>query len=216
MSQKRLEIQSKRQHIRLWFECYQICLSDKKYSNNLKKSKSFYKEWWNVSDIHFDIFWKDKKYLFDKLIVREVRTISKNPNTINLNSPLNQNISTIIKEVKKIVKSKKSDKSNIGKYDFSQKQIKGIFHYINLEIYKIFLKLDQPPINRNFLIEIRKDFDNRPKSLLKKSVLNLPSLDQFQTRFKKNVDLDDVIRVVRRQIKSVEKTLMNVSLGKFP
>ena len=154
--------------------------------------------------------------MFDKLIVREVRTISKNPNTINLNIPLNQNISTIIKEVKKIVKSKKSDKSNIGKYDFSQKQIKGIFHYINLEIYKIFLKLDQPPINRNFLIEIRKDFDNRPKSLLKKSVLNLPSLDQFQTRFKKNVDLDDVIRVVRRQIKSVEKTLMNVSLGKFP
>ena len=216
MSQKRLDIQSRRQHIRLWFERYQICLSDKSYLNNLKKSKSFYEEWENVSDIEFDIFWKQKKYLFDELIVREVKTISKNPNTINLNIPLNQNISTIVKEVKKIVESEKSDKSNIGKYDFSQKQIKGIFHYINLEIYKIFLELDKPPINRNFLIEIRKDFDNRPKSLLKKSISNLPSLDQFETKFKTNVDLDDTIRVVRRGIKSVEKTLMNVSLGKFP
>ena len=87
---------------------------------------------------------------------------------------------------------------------------------MNLEIYKIFLKLDRPPINRNFLIELRKSFDQRAKSQLKRSILNLPTIDQFEKSYAKNVDLEDNIRSIRRGIKGVEKTLRNVSLGKFP
>ena len=60
------------------------------------------------------------------------------------------------------------------------------------------------------------NWSHRQRSQLKRSMMNLPQLDEFETKYKTNVDLDDVIRSVRRSIKSVEKTLMNVSRGKFP
>ena len=94
---------------------------------------------------------------------------------------------------------------------------KGVFRYINLEIYKIWIRLGKIPINRKFLIEIRKDFDSRPKSKIKDSMfLNLPSMKKFETHFPNNVSLDNQIRTVRRGLKEVEKTIENVSKGKFP
>ena len=94
---------------------------------------------------------------------------------------------------------------------------KGVFRYINLEIYKMWIKLGKIPINREFLIKVRKDFDSRPKSKIKDSMfLNLPSMKKFETQFPTNVSLDNQIRTVRRGIKEVEKTIENVSKGKFP
>jgi len=46
-------------------------------------------------------------------------------------------------------------------------------------------------------------------------MINLPQMRDFE-RFKTNGDFEDVIRSVRRSIKGVEKTLTNVSKGKFP
>ena len=103
----------------------------------------------------------------------------------------------------------------IGKYSFTQKEIKGLFHYVNMEVYKIYLRLERPPINRKFLIEIRKSFDGRVRYKLKNSMINLHQMRDFE-RFKTNGDFEDVIRSVRRSIKGVEKTLTNVSKGKFP
>lgn len=221
----------KKQHIRLWFECLQICHSQSEYSFNLKGSKDFYEEWGDVTNIRFDDWFKEKKYLFDDVYVREVNKVSNNPNTVTVTIPLNEKISVITTEVKKIVEKRQSEKLiemgkdptqmkskdlGVGKYSFTQKEIKGLFHYINLEMYKIFLRLDKPPINRNFLIEVRKSFDGRSRSQLRRSVMNLPQLSEFETKYRTNVDLDDVIRSVRRSIKGVEKTLMNVSKGKFP
>ena len=221
----------KKQHIRLWFECLQICHTQSEYSENLQKSKDFYDEWGDVTNIRFDDWWKEKRSIFDDVYVREVNRVSKSPNTITLSIPLNEKISVITTEVKKIVEKRQTEKLiemgkdpkkskskdlGVGKYSFSQKEIKGLFHYINLEIYKIFLRLDKPPINRNFLIEVRKSFDSRSRSQLRRSMMNLPQLSEFETKYRTNVDLDDVIRSVRRSIKGVEKTLMNVSKGKFP
>ena len=66
------------------------------------------------------------------------------------------------------------------------------------------------------MIEVRRSFDERPTSKLKRSMLNLPSIDQFEKDLTKNVDVEDIVRSVRRGIKAVEKTLNRVSLGKFP
>lgn len=231
-------MRSKKQHIRLWFECLQICHSDPQYSENLKQSKDFYSEWGDVSNMKFDDWWKLNKFLFDEEIVKEVSRVSNNPNTITLSIPLNEKISTITKDVKRIVEqlqieklkelgvdpsNLKSKNLGVGKYSFSQKEIKGVFHYVNLEIYKIYLRLNKPPINENFLIEIRKDFESRKRSQLRKSIINIPTLEQFEEmktyrlRYKSsNVVLSDVIRSVRRSIKGVEKTLTNVSKGRFP
>ena len=226
-----ISMRSKKQHIRLWFECLQICHSQNEYSDNLNESEKFYLEWGDVTNIKFDDWWKEKRSIFDDVYVREVNRVSKSPNTITLSIPLNEKISVITTEVKKIVEKRQTEKLiemgkdpkkskskdlGVGKYSFSQKEIKGLFHYINLEIYKIFLRLDKPPINRNFLIEVRKSFDGRSRSQLRRSMMNLPQLSEFETKYRTNVDLDDVIRSVRRSIKGVEKTLMNVSKGKFP
>ena len=223
-------MRSKKQHIRLWFECLQICHSDPQYSDNLKRLKGFYEEWGDVTNIKFDDWWKDHKYLFEEVMVKEVSKVSSTPNTITLSIPLNENVSTSIKDVKRLVEKKQSDRlvelgldrSNrkskslgVGKYSFTQKEIKGLFHYRNLEMYKIFLRLDRPPINRNFLIEVRKSFDSRVRSQLRRSMGNLPHMSEFD-RLKTNSDFEEVIRSVRRSLRGVEKTLTNVSKGRFP
>ena len=223
-------MRSKKQHIRLWFECLQICHSDPQYSENLRHSKDFYEEWGNVTKIKFDDWWKEHKYLFGDVMVKEVSKVSNSPNTMTLSIPLNENVSTIIKDVKRIVEQRQSerlielgaDNSNrkskslgIGKYSFTQKEIKGLFHYQNLEMYKIYLRLNKPPINRDFLIEVRKNFDSRVRSQLRRTMVNLPQMSDFD-RFKTSSDFEDVIRSVRRSLKGVEKTLTNVSNGRFP
>jgi hypothetical protein len=220
----------KKQHIRLWFECLQICHLNSQYSENLKQSKDFYEEWGDVTNIKFDDWWKDHKYLFGEVMVKEVSKVSSTPNTITLSIPLNDNVSTIIKDVKRIVEQKQSDRlielgedqSNrkskslgIGKYSFTQREIKGLFHYQNLEMYKIYRRLNRPPVNRNFLMEVRKSFDSRVRSQLRRTMVNLPQMNDFEI-YKTNGDFEDVIRSVRRSLKGVEKTLRNVSLGKFP
>lgn len=223
-------MRSKKQHIRLWFECLQICHSDPQYSENLKQSKDFYEEWGNVTNIKFDAWWKHHKYLFEEVMVKEVSKVSNSPITMTLSVPLNENISTILKDVKWIVEQKQSerlielgeDNSNrkskslgIGKYSFTQKEIKGLFHYQNLEMYKIYLRLKKPPINRDFLIEVRKSFDKRVRSQLRRTMVNLPQMSDFD-RLKTNSDFEDVIRSIRRSLRGVEKTLTNVSKGRFP
>ena len=225
-----ISMRSKKQHIRLWFECLQICKSDPQYSENLRSSKGFYEEWGDVTKTKFDDWWRNHKYLFDEVMVKEVSKVSSTPNTMTLSIPLNEKVSSIIKDVKRIVEQKQSDRlvelgadqSNrkskslgMGKYSFTQKEIKGLLHYQNLEMYKVYIQLGRPPINRNFLIEVRQSFDSRVRSQLRKTMVSLPQMSDFE-RYKTNGDFEDVIRSVRRSLKGVEKTLLNVSLGKFP
>ena len=208
-----LQIKSKRQFIRLWYECYQLCLENNNYKDNLKNSKSFYKDWGNVKDLEFGKWFKEKEYLFKDLYVKEIDELINDPNVINISIPLNQTISKSLDEVKKLIEKKRSKEFN---FEFTN-NFKGVFRYINLEIYKIWNNLGKIPINRKFLIEVRKDFDSRPKSKIKDSMfLNLPSMKKFETQFPTNVSLDNQIRTVRRGIKEVEKTIENVSKGKFP
>ena len=226
-----ISMRSKKQHIRLWYECLQICHAHDKYAANLKSSQAFYEEWGNVRGIKFDDWWKTRKHLFEDLYVREATRLSKSPNTITLSIPINEKISTILTDVKLIVEKHqlkrlddlgldpsklKSKSQKVGKYAFSQSEIKGTFHYINLEIYKIYLNLNKPPINRQFLIGVRQALDARERSNLKRSILNLPSMSDFEKHYTKNVDLLDTTRSIRRGIAGVQKTLVNVSNGKFP
>lgn len=224
-----LQMTSKKQHIRLWFECLQICHSEPTYKENLKKSASFYKEWGDVRNLTFDQWWKEKKGLFKDTYVSEVQRVSQNPNTLTLSIPLDENVSTILKDVKRIVEDKQIQRlidkgfdpkdvksKKFGKYSFTQKEIKGKFHYINLEVYKLYLRLGKPPINRLFLMEIRKDFDGRKRSLLSKNIVSIPTLKDFETVYTSNGECEEIIRSYRRGIRGVEKTLLNVSNGKFP
>ena len=161
-----LQIKSKRQFIRLWYECYQLCLENNNYKDNLKNSKSFYKDWGNVKDLEFGKWFKEKEYLFKDLYVKEIDELINDPNVINISIPLNQTISKSLDEVKKLIEKKRSKEFN---FEFTN-NFKGVFRYINIEIYKIWNNLGKIPINRKFLIEVRKDFDSRPKSKIKDSM----------------------------------------------
>lgn len=226
-----ISMKSKKQHIRLWFECLQICHCQSQYTENLIESKDFYEDWGEIRFIKFDDWWKKKKYLFEDLFVSEVTKVSPHPNTITLSIPLNEKVSKILKDVKVIVERHQSDKlqklnidpdsvkskfSTGNKYGFTQKEIKGKFHYINLEIYKIFLELNNPPINREFLIKVRQRFEDRYRSKLSKNIVWIPQMKDFESTYSTNGDCEDIIRTVRRGLKGVEKTLQNVSNGKFP
>ncbi len=227
-------MRSKKQRIRLWFECLQICHSQPEFSDSLVKSKDFYKEWGDVTNIKFDDWWKDHKYLFQDEYVREVNRVSNSPNTITLSIPLNEKWSVITSEVKKIVEQRqieklvemdmnpdqlKSKNLSLGKYGFTQKEIKGLFHYVNLEMYKIYLHLGKPPINSEFLYNVRVSFESRKRSKLKTNVTTIPTMKQFENsrwKYEKSGDFEKQIRMVRRSLKGVEKTLTNVSKGRFP
>ena len=64
-------------------------------------------------------------------------------------------------------------------------------------------------------MEVRKSFDSLVSSQLRRTMVNLPQMRDFE-RYNSNSDFEDVIRSVRRSIRGVEKTLKNVCLGKFP
>ena len=204
-----ISMRSRKQHIRIWFECVKLCLEHDLHVENFKKSAKFYEEWGEIKAIKFDAWWKEKQHLFEDKIVREVTKVSKTPNVITISIPLDENISSITKQVKALVESKQIEKlTSLGidptdrksqnaansKYAFTQKELKGLFHYINLEIYKIYLDLRCPPINRKFLLEVRRNFDARPRSLLKKSVVNLPQINDF----------DDIKRMLISKILSAQ------------
>ena len=201
-------MKSKKQFVRLWFECYQICLEDNEYKDNLKKSKNYYKNWGDVKGVNFDKWFEEKGNIFTDQIVKEIDKLVEDPNLINISIPLNQPVSKTLTDVKKLIETKRSKEF---KFD---KNFKGVFRYINLEIYKIWIELKKPTINRNFLIQLRRNFDSRTKSKIKTNIM-LPTLKMLEEHYKSGSDLVNEIRSIRRGIKEVEKTIENVSKGKF-
>ena len=106
----------------------------------------------------------------------------------------------------------KSRYPKVGKYTFSKREIKGRYHYQNIEMYKLYLEFGKPPINRDFLLRMYETLKDRPKSLLWKSIGQLSDV-LYESR---NVDVDDQIRSVRRGLKSVEKVFEECEFGTLP
>ena len=50
-------------------------------------------------------------------------------------------------------------------------------------------------------MEIRKDFDSRKRSKLSRTILHIPSLEDFEKTYTSNVSLDDVIKVCKTRNK---------------
>ena len=112
------QIKSTRQHIRLWFEWYKICLRDPSLKGNLRKSKKFYEPWGDVAEVPFDEWWKTHKDLFGETKVTEISKVSKHSNVLNLSVPLNQPISRVMKEVRELVEKKQNERlAEIGLSD---------------------------------------------------------------------------------------------------
>ena len=223
---KRIQIKSRKQHIRLWFEFYKICLTQNEFKENLVQSHNFYKPWGNVLDIKFDDWWDKNKDLFGPTRVEEISKISKHPNSLNLVIPLNQKLTTILKSVKTIIETKqinrleeigvdhKSLKSldrGFGQYELSSKEIKGQFIYQILLILQVYIKHNKPRINKDFLINIYEFLKARPRSVLRGFRTINENLYNYTSS-----DLNDEIRVIRRNVQQGYRILETVSRGRFP
>ena len=222
------QIKSRRQHIRLWFEFYKLCLKQPKFSENLKKSENFYKPWGDVSEIKFDDWWISKKDLFGPIRVEEISKISKHPNGLNLTVPLNQPVSEVIKEVKNLIENKQTDlllkrgidpnslKSKslgFGKYELTSGEIRGRTINEILVMYQIWTSLNRPPVNTDYCMNVVETLKNRPRSNW------TPYLLQIDPEPDKKGNLrytDGQLRQVRRYLKQGDDICKSVSLGKFP
>ena len=220
---------STKQHIRLWFEFYKLCHINSLFAGNLKKSKKYYQAWGDVTDILFDDWWASHKDLFGGTYVREVSKVSNHANVVNVSIPLNQPISKVMKEVKKLVETKqnerlkelglvsKNSKSKVpsyGLYELTKGvEIRGMPLYQIQLMYTIWLNMGKPAINTDFCSEVVRRLKDRPRSKWIPYLLQIaPEKDQ-----KGNLRYgEDQLRQVRRYIKKGEKVCQSVSLGEFP
>ena len=99
-------VNTPKQYIRMWFEFYKMALKDTELSANMAKSQDFYKPWGDVTNQKFDPWWKEHRSLFGQSHVSEIETLHQHPNTLNVAIPLNQPVSTSIKQLKELVESK--------------------------------------------------------------------------------------------------------------
>ena len=214
---ERVRIKSKKQHIRLWFECLNLCYRDrdKTYDKNLnsEKTKEFYAEWGDVTKLHFNDWWKEKSYLFEDRAVKEITRVDNKSYSVNVNIPLDQPIQLSLKQIREIMSDKKISSRNKNKYRLSRDVFRGIQFYVSLEMYKIYLECNKPPINHRFLATIKKAFEKRERSLLS---VELNIWDTVERLADGSANTILIERIMRRRISDMEKTLLNVSKGKFP
>jgi hypothetical protein len=222
-------IKSRKQHIRLWFEFYKLCLSDPQFTKNLKQSKDFYEPWGDVRNVLFDEWWKTHKRLFGETSVKEISQVSKYENVINVAIPLNLSISETIKDVKDLVEKRqkerfaelgitdttsKSMKPHFGQYELTKGvEIRGrTLHEIQI-MYSIWIDMGKPPVNTAYCQEVVSRLRNRPRS---KWIPYLLQIEPEPDR-KGNLRYDEgQLRQVRRYLKKGEQVCKSVSLGQFP
>ena len=213
---------SRRQHIRIWFEFYKLSLSDSDLSDNIQKSSDYYKPWGDVTSVKFDDWWKDHKDLFGTTRVEEVSRVSKHPNSLNVSIPLNQPVTSSIRELKSLIKTnqqrrltelgidpskQKSSSIGFGNYEFTKGvEIRGRSHNEILVIYQIWASLGKPPINMNLIKTINDRLKSRPRSKWVPMIM----IDEDPT------DPSNLVRQVRRLINRGKKITESVSKGQFP
>jgi hypothetical protein len=219
---KRLQVKTKKQHIRLWFEFYKICCNDPDYQNNLKDTQGFYDDWGNVENVKFDCWWDKHSHLFGIDRVIESDKISSNPDVLNLQIPLNRSITKVIEETKKIIKLKqrqqalelgmlpdklKSVTPSFNKYKFTDGvELRGNTMHETLTIFGYWLELEKPPININLVNDIREKLKSRKKSKwVPTFMINPYPLDE-----------SNLVRRFGGRINRGKEVCLSVSKGKFP
>ena len=221
-------VKSRKQHIRLWFEFYKIVLDNPELQANLSTTGDFYKPWGDCRQLKFQDWWKDHAYLFGGTEVESISRINKHPNLLSLAIPLNLPIAQTLPQIKAIIEERqrqrfvelgiepegaKSLKSGFGKYNINVKELRGRTLHEAHVIYCVWLEQGKPPINSNFLQEVRDKLLSRPKAKWLPSFLQR----EAQTDRKGNPRfVEEQIRQTRRSIKKAQDVCLAVSKARFP
>jgi hypothetical protein len=206
-------IKSNRQLIRIWYEFLQLSYEMPHLSDNLKKSRAYYRKWGTKNEIlttKFDQWWKDHKDLFEGVDLRESDTISKDPLNLNVVVPIDAPIKESLRNFEKLLRKKKRETKDLKReYAFSKdkNRIDGLRLYEILMIFRFWQTRDRPSITRSFLERLDVFF------LLRKNARWTVSDLSKDPKYLKS---DDGMRTLRRTIKIGEKIATNVSQGVFP
>ena len=204
---KRPQVKSNYQLIRMWFEFYKLGLNNPELAENFKKTQKYYEPWGDVSNIKFDDWFKTHDHLF-LLKTKEISRVSKNKNVLNVSIPLSQSITESLKQIKQLLLEKQTQ-NRPNSYEFTKGiKINGTNLYEIQLIYTIWLELDKPAINVKFIQEVVARLKNRPRSKWIPLILHIPPKSAQYS--------DDQVRQVRKYIKKAEKICYSVSLGQFP
>ena len=204
-------IKSNRQLIRIWYEFLQLSYEMPHLSDNLKKSRAYYRKWGTKNEIlttKFDQWWKDHKPLFEGVDLRESDKISKDPLNLNVVAPIDAPIKESLRNFGKLLRKKKRETKDLKReYAFSKEKnrIDGLRLYQTLMIFRFWVKRECPKITHSFADAVEVFFILRKKWTL--------------TDFSKDPEYlksDDGMRTLRRTIKIGEKIATNVSQGVFP
>lgn len=221
-------VKSRRQHIRLWFEFYKLCLDDPDLQENLKSTHPFYEPWGECRGVRFDDWWKDHGYLFGGTNVEVVNRVRNQPNLIHLSIPLNLAVSKTLPEIKALIqaeqvarldelgmdpKNEKSLASGFGTYELTKGELRGKTLNEALLVYTMWRECDKPAINSAFCQFVVDSLKSRPRSKWVPHILQKPAATDRKgaPRF-----ADDQLRQIRRYIKRAENVCTAVSKGKFP
>ena len=223
------KIKSSKQHIRLWFEFYKLCLRDKSFRANLKKSKTFYAPWGDVESIKFDDWWKEHKNLFGTTQVEEISKVTNHPNSLNVTIPLNQPVSKSIKQLKEMIEERqvgrlkeigidprrlKTKSVSFGSYETTPGiEIRGKTLYESQLMYSIWLEMGKPAVNTQYCLLVVKWFKSRKRSNWIPYLLQQDPMKDKQGKWKYS---EDQLRQVRRYLKRAGKVCESVSKGEFP
>ena len=221
-------IKATKQHIRLWFEFYKLALDERSLAKHIKASRAYYAAWGNVRDVKFDEWWKTHKHLFGETRVVEVSKITKHDAVLYLSIPLNQAVTTSIKQVKSLIEDRqseqlksqgieprKSKKAAFGPYQMTTGiELRGRPVYEAQLIYsEVYKPMGKPPVNTAFALKAREFFDNRPKAKWKPHILTADPQPDRKGNLRYS---DDQLRSLRRYIKRAESLLLAAAKGDFP
>lgn len=221
-------VKSRKQHIRLWFEYYRLCLDEPDLQSNLNDTYPFYEEWGDCRDVKFDDWWKDHSHLFGGTRVEVIQRVQNHTNVLNLSVPLNLPVTQTVNEIKRLIvetqesrlkelgidpKTVKSTSVGFGKYELSPGEIRGRTVNEDLVIYRLWRDQGKPKVGHSFCQSIIDHMENRPRSKWK------PHYLQGRLDVDRNgnpVVSPDQKTQVRRSLDRSRKILVSVSKGRFP
>lgn len=211
----------RREAYRLWFEYLRVAHESERQDvrEALKHSAEFYAPWGDVTNIKFDLWWKEKAHLFeDKYVVRRLTAGEppNDPNALIVEIPLTLSQSALIKRVTEIVREEFVNKPSMKK---SKKAPTALFRLTEGAEPKLDALREVLTVYRDVFLKHR---NARGKALLNE--MRALYLNRKQKRFAKIPEpLDDAkgklenrMRNLRRYISKAEQIVLNVANGRFP
>lgn len=207
---------------RLWYEFYKLAVlsEDKKVKSALKKTASFYKQWGNDPNLHFDDWWVTHKHLF--LDANRIR-LADNEATgegVLVWVPTGKSETLLVTEFQELLRENPErfdviKRKKVVAHPFAPTEIQGL----KREVLRMYLALQQRIFNQeklrgDDLLERVKKFFALERYKRRKNKIPASFITEQGTR--RGDHKEDAMRNVRRYRQKAAKLVLNVAEGVFP